>query len=323
MAGSDPAAGEPGADTDGGPFCAPAVLGPLRPLDLLVAGYATLAAIPLAVGVARGQPRCPSQLVVNLLIVGFALGFARLTARTRSPLLLFLRAGYAPMLFWSFYHQTSIIWPLLHEAPFDARIVAFDERLFGSQVSPAFQARLPSRALGEIFSFAYFAYYFFMPVVFFVALFTRGYRAAERAVFDASACFFSCYTFFWLFPTVAPHFWFPPGTGPQLYPGYAFNHALFFLTSRGEVPSGAFPSSHMAVAVLLTLWARRELPRLYPFMLATTVVMGPAVVYLRAHYLVDVPAGILVGVLFWRLAPRWQRSLERVSPTVFLPVRLQ
>jgi membrane-associated phospholipid phosphatase len=69
----------------------------------------------------------------------------------------------------------------------------------------------------------------------------------------------------------------------------------------------------MAVAVLLTLWARRELPRLYPFLLAITVVMGPAVVYLRAHYLVDVPAGIVVGVLFWRLAPRWQQSLERIS----------
>jgi membrane-associated phospholipid phosphatase len=41
--------------------------------------------------------------------------------------------------------------------------------------------------------------------------------------------------------------------------------------------------------------------------------MGPAVVYLRAHYLVDVAAGILVGVLFWRFAPRWQRSVERLS----------
>jgi membrane-associated phospholipid phosphatase len=313
MAGSDAAAREPSAATDGGPFGAPAVLGPLRPLDLLVAGYATLAAIPLAVGVARGQPRCPPQLVANLLIVGFALVFARLTSRTHSPVLVLLRLGYVPILFWCFYHQTWIIWPLLYEAPFDAQIVALDQRLFGSQASLAFQDALPSRALGEIFSFAYFAYYFFMPGILFGSLLKRGYRAAERAVFDASACFFSCYVFFWLFPTVSPHFWFPPGTGPQLYPGYVFNHALFFLTSRGEIPSGAFPSSHMAVAVLLTLWARRELPRLYPFLLAITVVMGPAVVYLRAHYLFDVPAGIVVGVLFWRLAPRWQQSLERIS----------
>lgn len=316
MAGSDAAAREPSAATDDGPFGAPAVLGRLRPLELLVVGYATLAAIPLAVGVACGQPRCLPQLVVNLLIVGFALAFARLTARTHSPLLVLLRLGYVPILFWCFYHQTWIIWPLLHAAPFDARIVALDQRLFGTQASLAFQDALPSRALGEIFSFAYFSYYFFMPAIFFGALLERGYRAAERAVFDASACFFSCYVFFWLFPTVSPHFWFPPGTGPQLYPGYVFNHALFFLTSRGEIPGGAFPSSHMAVAVLLTLWARREVPRLFPFLLAITVVMGPAVVYLRAHYLVDVPAGILVGVLLWRLAPRWQQSIERLSVVI-------
>jgi hypothetical protein len=316
MAGSDAAAREPSAATDDGPFGAPAVLGPLRPLELLVGGYVTLAAIPLAVGAARGQPRCLPQLVVDLLIVGFALVFAHLTAQTRSPLLVLLRPGYVPLLFWWFYRQTSIIWPVLHDAPFDAWIVALDQRLFGTQAALAFQDALPSRALGEIFSFAYFAYYFFMPAIFIGALLERGYRAAERAVFDASACFFSCYVFFWLFPTVSPHFWFPPGTGPQLYPGYVFNHALLFLTSRGEIPGGAFPSSHIAVAVLLTLSARREVPRLFPFLLAITVVMGPAVVYLRAHYLVDVPAGILVGVLFWRIAPRWRQSLERLSITI-------
>ena len=312
MAGSDTAPRAPGVAADDGPFCAPAALGPLRPLDLLVVGYAALAAILLAVGVARGVPLCLAQLVVNLLIVGFALVFACLTARTRSPLLVLLRLGYGPILFWYFYHQTGIIWPILHDAPFDPRIVALDQRLFGIQPSLAFQDALPSRALGEVFSFAYFTYYFFTSAVIFGALVGRGYRAAERAVFAVAACFFSCYAFFWLFPTVAPHFWFPPRTGPQLYPGYVFNHALFFLTSRGEIKGGAFPSSHIAVAVLLTLSAQREAPRLFPLLLAITVVLCPAVVYLHAHYLVDVPTGILVGVFFWRFAPRWQRSLEHL-----------
>jgi membrane-associated phospholipid phosphatase len=313
MDGSEPADQEHGATRNDGPFGAPAVLGRLRALDILVVGHATLAAIPLVVGVAYGQPRCLPQLVVNLLVVGFVLVFAHASARTRSPFLVLLRPAYVPILFWYFYHQTSIIWPLLHDAPFDARIVALDQQIFGTNASLAFQESLPSRALGEIFSLAYFAYYLFMPAVFLAALVQRGYCAAERAVFDVSACFFSCYVFFWLFPTVSPHFWFPPNTGPQLYPGYVFNHALFFVTSRGEIPVGAFPSSHIAVAVLLTLWARCELPRLFPILGAVTVVMGPAVVYLRAHYVVDVLAGILVGVLFWRLAPRWHHSIDRLA----------
>jgi membrane-associated phospholipid phosphatase len=39
-------------------------------------------------------------------------------------------------------------------------------------------------------------------------------------------------------------------------------------------------------------------------MAAVTAVMLPAVVYLRAHYLVDVPAGLLTGWAAWRILDR-------------------
>jgi hypothetical protein len=51
------------------------------------------------------------------------------------------------------------------------------------------------------------------------------------------------------------------------------------------------------VAVALTLFARRETPALFPVLAPLTLLMFPAVVYLRAHYLVDVPAGLLTGLL--------------------------
>jgi membrane-associated phospholipid phosphatase len=116
-----------------------------------------------------------------------------------------------------------------------------------------------------------------------------------------------CYTFFWLLPTVGPHFWFPPGLGPVLYQGYCFNHLLFFFTSGGEIRGGAFPSSHIAVAVALTLFARIDTPRLFPAMAAITLLMLPGVVYLHAHYLLDVPAGLVVGFLGYA----WSRWISR------------
>jgi membrane-associated phospholipid phosphatase len=39
-------------------------------------------------------------------------------------------------------------------------------------------------------------------------------------------------------------------------------------------------------------------------MLAVTALMCPAVVYLKAHYVVDVPAGILMGLLMTAIADR-------------------
>jgi membrane-associated phospholipid phosphatase len=139
-------------------------------------------------------------------------------------------------------------------------------------------------------------------VVCLTALWTRGYAAAERIILATTGCFFSCYVLFWLFPTVGPHYWFPPGRGPELYQGYVFNHVLFFFTSGGEIRGGAFPSSHIAVALLLTLLARRATPSLFPVLALVTALLLPAVVYLRAHYLVDVPAGLLVGLLAYALA---------------------
>jgi membrane-associated phospholipid phosphatase len=141
---------------------------------------------------------------------------------------------------------------------------------------------------------------------------TRGYASAEKAVFAASACFFGCYTFFWLLPTVGPHYWFPPYAGPQLYGGYVFNHALFFLTGSGEIHGAAFPSSHIAVALLFTLYARRELKPLAWGLAVVTAIMLPAVVYLRAHYLLDVPFGILTGLMAYVLADRFHEGLWRV-----------
>jgi membrane-associated phospholipid phosphatase len=89
-----------------------------------------------------------------------------------------------------------------------------------------------------------------------------------------------------------------------LYQGYIFNRLLFLFTAAGEVPAGAFPSSHIAVATVLTIQARRVAPRLFPFMLVVTFLMCPAVVYLRAHYVIDVPAGILVGLIITAITDR-------------------
>jgi len=186
--------------------------------------------------------------------------------------------------------------------PLDPLLVQGDLWLFGCQPSRAWHAAWPSRPLSELFCFAYLAYYFFTPVAGFAALLGKGYRAAERIILATTGCFLLCYAFFWIFPTVAPHFWFPPATGPRLYDGYVFNHALFFFTSGGEIRGGAFPSSHVAVAVLITLWARRETPALWVPLAAVTALMLPAVVYLGAHYFWDVPAGLATGFLAYFLS---------------------
>jgi hypothetical protein len=286
------------------PFQLPGPLGRWRPLDRWAAAYAAVTGLILAFGAARGLPGCAAQAGVSAGALAAILVLARLTADTRSAALTVLRLAAAPLLYWTFYHQIEVLWPMFRPAPLDGVLATMELRLWGCQPSLAFQALLPWRWLSEIFCFAYFSYYLFVPVLGLTVLARRGYLEAERIVLAATVLFYACYTFFWLAPTVGPHYWFPPGLGPRPYPGYLFNHLLYVLTSGGEIRAGAFPSSHVAVALLLTLCARRKAPALFPAMATVTALMLPAVVYLRAHYLVDVPAGLLTGLAAYRLLDR-------------------
>ena len=290
------------------PFGRTEPLGAFRPLDALIAGYVAVAAVPLTLGAARGVSGCAAQLFVNLAVLAGIASICALTRRSQWWPLLLLRLAYVPLLFPVLYRQTAVIWPALHEWPFDAGLVWIEQVLWGAQPSLAFAQHAPWPWVSELFCAAYYAYYYFIPALLFTALLTRGYAEAERALFATALCFCGCYALFWLFPVVGPHYWFPPQAGPQLYKGYLFNHLLFLFTSWGEVPAGAFPSSHVAVALVLTLQARRSAPRLFPFMLTVTALLCPAVVYVKAHYLVDVPAGILTGLIVNAVVDRiWGR----------------
>ena len=293
------------------PFMLAAPLGMLRPVDAVIGGYTFLAAIPLVVGAARDLAGCGQQLAINLVaLAGLAL-VCGLSRHTRRWPLALLRLAYGPLLFTIFYRQTASIWPVLYEQPFDAWLVNAEQVFWDGQPSIAFARDAPWPWLSELFCLCYFAYYFFIPAMLFSALLTRGYEAAERVMLVTALCFCFCYTLFWLFPVIGPHYRFAPHDGPQLYQGYLFNHLLFLFTSRGEVMAGAFPSSHIAVAVLLTIQSRRVAPRLFPFMVAVTLLLCPAVVYLKAHYTFDVAAGVVIGITFTVFAEQLERRSGR------------
>ena len=68
-------------------------------------------------------------------------------------------------------------------------------------------------------------------------------------------------------------------------------------SSIGEPnPVAAMPSIHMAVTFALYLWARDHQPRLAPYLLVYSIVMGVALIYLAEHYLLDLLICIVCAV---------------------------
>jgi len=186
------------------PFGLAAPLGSWRALDLALVSYALLASLVLLVGLGQGIPGCQKQLLANAAILAVAGAVMRWSRDTTAWVPTLLRFCYVPLLYLVFYQQIEVIWPILRNAPLDAGLARLEGLVFGGQPSLEFRAAFPFRWLSEIFCFAYFAYYFFTPVVFLTVLFRRGYLAAERIALATSVCFFGCYAVFWLFPTVGP-----------------------------------------------------------------------------------------------------------------------
>ena len=65
------------------------------------------------------------------------------------------------------------------------------------------------------------------------------------------------------------------------------------IQAGAEQPTGAFPSSHVGVTVVILLLAKKRLPLFYKVCVPLTFILILSTVYIKAHYAVDAIFGIL------------------------------
>jgi membrane-associated phospholipid phosphatase len=86
-------------------------------------------------------------------------------------------------------------------------------------------------------------------------------------------------------------------------PGYQdgfFYQCMVHAHAAGERPTAAFPSSHVGVTIVMLMLALRTKSRwLSWFVGVMLALMCLSTVYIRAHYAIDVIAGLAVGFIFY------------------------
>jgi len=92
--------------------------------------------------------------------------------------------------------------------------------------------------------------------------------------------------FFVLFPVETPRHWRDLNTGRTL------SEKFLLFVRRFDAPSNCFPSMHVSVAMLTALHAQ---PLLGPAVLLFPALIAASCVFTKQHYLVDLPAGALLG----------------------------
>lgn len=210
-----------------------------------------------------------------------------------------------------YYRETAA----LHRAvwgdrSFDGVVVGLDELLFGGQPSLMFARHFSGAGVSAVMHLAYLSYYF---LVIAGALALWSCRDAERAyprsVHAVTFTMLVCCTLFVAFPVVGPSYYWP-GLPLEASPGTAVQRVFDGMLAL-EVPTGAMPSSHVAVTVALLVAFWRHLRQAFWVSLIPAALLIASTVYVRAHYASDAVAGLVVGLFAPWLAERIRSPVAR------------
>jgi len=189
-------------------------------------------------------------------------------------------------------------------------LIAIDQWLFG--VQPAVWAQqFIHPVLTEIFSFCYMIFFLFAPLVAFT-LYLQGRKGPFReTLVSVILCFYTGYILYVIFPAVPPRITLKEMYTIQFNGTPIADAALNMVSLLPSDSRAAFPSLHSAVTLLSLMFAFKYVRWLFWVMLPFCTGLLLSTIYLRHHYVIDLIAGFVLGILAFIFGPkidRWWRS---------------
>lgn len=266
------------------------------PLDLITLLYVFLSTIYIlygSSGIASSLPFIGFRLLMLLTVLSLAYLDKTIPS---NKLISFLRNLY-PLLFTGYlYSETYYFKNYIFSENFDAFMAQIDITLFGCEPSFEFSKLFPQVWFKELMAMCYFSY-FLIIIGFSVTIYLKNKAEMTRAIFIVTMSFLSYYLLYALFPVVGPKFHY--NLSP-LTPNYFFENILYHILIDSEKPTGAFPSSHVGISVIVCYLAYRYHRFSFYIFLPFTVGICFATVYLQAHYVIDVIAAFIsIPILIW------------------------
>ncbi len=232
-------------------------------------------------------------LTIRGIIFIISIGFIFLNPIVKSALFNLFRNIY-PILFAGYFYTETVHYNKLFFNNLDAIFIKFDQWVFGFQPSIEFSKHFSSNWFSELMYFGYFSFYFIILGFVFIMYFKRKSLFIESTYKVAFSLLFF-YFIFAIFPSAGPQFYFDVSERAVPTNGYLFQKIMHVIQDGAEQPTGAFPSSHVGVTIVILLLARKTLPLFYKICLPITILLMLSTVYIKAHYAVDAIAGFLIA----------------------------
>lgn len=240
---------------------------------------------------------------VNAVIVAVSLVFFVLVRCPRGRLLNFFRYYYPVLMFLFMYEETGRLNMLFHTHLLDDVVIKWEMAFLGFQPAVMFHRVFHWALFSEYMHLAYFSYFFLFSLIPLYFYAKGHYKEFFETIFATSFVFYMCYLIFIVFPVAGPRVVIP-GLSDELRPGYIFVWIMGKIYDVGEIPGGAFPSSHCAIATVILIATFRHIKSRWfrVAMLVDVVSLYAATVYGRYHYVADVIVGIAVGIFCYYIA---------------------
>ena len=270
----------------------------LLPVEIATFAYILTTAVYLAFF--AGRLEMPAiHFGVRIVVIALILLLAWLHNHNRNTVAGFIRY-FSPFLLLSYWYPETYYFNNFLFDNLDHHFVKADYVLFGCQPSLEFSKRMPWGWFSELMYFGYFSYYF---IFFGTALWCYVFRKElmNKAIFLFICSFYLFYIVFAILPVMGPQFYFTPPLN-EVPDGYLFCKLQRFLQAVGEKPTGAFPSSHVGISFIVTIFVAQHCRVLLKYVLPLFFILVLSTVYIKAHYLADIIGGFAAVAVMYPLA---------------------
>ncbi|UCE41056.1 MAG: phosphatase PAP2 family protein [Candidatus Aminicenantes bacterium] len=244
-------------------------------------------------------------LIHTVFVIGI-LEIVRLVEKhPENKLFSILRTFYPVVFFLYAWEELAVLQSMIYGSFwFTDTLVRWDKLLFGVHPTVWVQ-NLYNPWLDELMNFIYASYYTFfllVPLIFYI----RKKKEVSFAIYSlATFTYMTNFVFFYLLPALgAKPASLLAGLHVKEQTGFLFVELNRIIQAKGGIACGAFPSSHVAGALVWALSALRYDKKLGYIILPFAIGIGFSTVYLTLHHAVDPISGYIWGAFSFILGLR-------------------
>lgn len=210
----------------------------------------------------------------------------------KNDLIGLLRTTY-PLILSGYFYSETYFYNQGFMGNIDPQLSHWEVNLFGMQPSILFAETFSSPLFSELMYFGYFTFYLLI-LFFTINMLLKKKEFFNETIFKLTASLYIFYTIFCFIPSAGPQFYFPFPDN-QVPNGFLFHKVMLFIQDTAEHPTGAFPSSHVGVSIIILILSWKYNRVFFKWAWPFVILLILSTVYIKAHYAIDAIAGLLIA----------------------------